>query len=172
MVTTMWTLKQHPHMCLLISKPWAPWGVGLPSSSTLLGRFSTGWWNMTPGICSRLDSRASVRSGTDVGQMGSGSQLLFQFIPKVFSKVQAWALCGTVNHGYGQWVVCIFYYGNSLNLVSQSVYQNKTFTKEIVFVYRDVLWPLTDILKCQRVLQVNSLSNGFDWTKSFWELLA
>ncbi len=119
-------------------------------------------WELFPF---RLKSISKVRHGCWAN--GVWLQLLFQFIPKVFSRVQAWALCGTVNHVYGQWVVCIFYYGNSLNLISQSVYQNKTFTKEIVFVYRDVLWPLTDILKCQRVLQVNTLSNGFDWPKSF-----
>ena len=38
--------------------------------STLLGRLSTRCWNIAAGICFHSATRALVRSGTDVGQLG------------------------------------------------------------------------------------------------------
>lgn len=52
-------------------------------------------WTLAVGICSDSVTRASVKSDTGVGWM-PGSQLVFQFIPKVSDEVELKVMCRSV----------------------------------------------------------------------------
>ena len=52
------------------------------TASTLLGRLSTRCWNISAGTCFHSATRALVRSGTDVGQLGSWLAVGVPIYPK------------------------------------------------------------------------------------------
>ena len=76
-----------PYLCYMAKSMWTParptshskiMGIYIElappfaaqTASTLLGRLSTGCWNIATGICFHSATRALLRSGNDVGQFG------------------------------------------------------------------------------------------------------
>lgn len=66
----------------------------------------------------------------------------------MFSGVQAWALCGSVNHVYGLWVVLFLCLNCPVcsRVHKAFFFKNITVTKnEILSVYLHVMRPFTDV---------------------------
>ncbi len=90
-----WTLHLYVTAEHVIPKPWA---LICCSNSLHSSGFSlcSRCWNLPAGISSYLDTKALQRPNTGVRWSGSGSQSMFQFIPKVLDGVEVRALCRPV----------------------------------------------------------------------------
>ncbi len=105
----MWILEHDtpPICCSVTSRHYVQECAALTASTLLVSHFPP---DVEPaaGIYSHLDTRASVRSSTDVGDQVC-SQSAFQFIPKVLDAVEVRALYRLVKffpHKLGKLLAC------------------------------------------------------------------
>lgn len=84
----------NPHPIHTAATPGPPLICIIPAN--LLEMFHTHFWSVVVGICAYSATRASVRSGIISGVRRPGVQLVFKFVPKVFSEVEVMALCRTL----------------------------------------------------------------------------